>query len=67
LAEMFGYAAHMRSITQGRSDYSMNFTCYEVAPRSGETGADAIGVTANNPRGPRSRSGSAATKLDAEP
>jgi elongation factor G len=33
-AEMFGYATHMRSSTQGRAEYSMHFARYEEAPRS---------------------------------
>ena len=34
LSEMFGYATHMRSSTQGRANYSMHFSRYEEAPRS---------------------------------
>jgi elongation factor G len=34
LAEMFGYATHMRSNTQGRAEYSMHFARYEEVPRS---------------------------------
>jgi elongation factor G len=34
LSEMFGYATHMRSSTQGRATYSMHFARYEEAPRS---------------------------------
>jgi elongation factor G len=34
LSEMFGYATHMRSSTQGRANYSMHFNRYEEAPRS---------------------------------
>jgi len=34
LSEMFGYATHMRSSTQGRANYSMHFARYEEAPRS---------------------------------
>lgn len=34
LSEMFGYATHMRSSTQGRANYSMQFSRYEEAPRS---------------------------------
>jgi elongation factor G len=34
LSEMFGYATHMRSSTQGRAEYSMHFARYEEAPRS---------------------------------
>ncbi len=34
LSEMFGYATHMRSSTQGRANYSMHFARYEEVPRS---------------------------------
>ena len=34
LSDMFGYATHMRSSTQGRATYSMHFNRYEEAPRS---------------------------------
>ncbi len=34
LAEMFGYSTDLRSITQGRAIYSMQFDHYEVAPKS---------------------------------
>ncbi len=34
LSEMFGYATHMRSSTQGRANYTMHFARYEEAPRS---------------------------------
>ena len=66
LAEMLGYAKHIRSITQGRAEYSMQFVRYEGAPRSGESGGDEVGVTANKPKGPKAGSGFAAAKLDAE-
>ncbi len=33
LAEMFGYATDLRSITQGRANYTMQFDDYEHAPR----------------------------------
>jgi translation elongation factor EF-G len=67
LAEMFGYATHMRSSTQRRPEYSTHFARYEVAPRSdGESGGDEAGVTANKPRGPKTGSRFAAAKLDAE-
>ncbi len=32
LAEMFGYATSLRSITQGRASYSMEFNHYDVVP-----------------------------------
>jgi len=34
LAEMFGYATRMRSISQGRAAYSMQFSRYEALPAS---------------------------------
>ena len=34
LAEMFGYATAMRSATQGRANYSMEFSHYAEAPAS---------------------------------
>jgi elongation factor G len=34
LAEMFGYATDLRSLTQGRATYSMQFSHYEPTPNS---------------------------------
>ncbi len=34
LAEMFGYATNLRSITQGRGHFSMTFSNYEAVPSS---------------------------------
>ena len=34
LAEMFGYATDLRSMTQGRASYSMEFAKYAAAPRN---------------------------------
>jgi elongation factor G len=34
LAEMFGYATQLRSMTQGRALYTMQFSHYEQAPKS---------------------------------
>ena len=34
LAEMFGYATNLRSMTQGRATYSMTFSHYEEVPRA---------------------------------
>ncbi|CAN2045718.1 hypothetical protein GMMP1_170016 [Candidatus Magnetomoraceae bacterium gMMP-1] len=34
LSEMFGYSNRMRSLTQGRANYSMEFYKYAEAPRN---------------------------------
>jgi len=34
LAEMFGYATDVRSLTQGRASYTMQFAAYEQAPKT---------------------------------
>jgi elongation factor G len=34
LAEMFGYATDLRSVTQGRATYTMHFAHYEETPKS---------------------------------
>ena len=34
LANMFGYATDLRSVTQGRANYTMQFSCYESAPKN---------------------------------
>jgi len=34
LAEMFGYSTTVRSLTQGRATYSMEFKHYAEAPKS---------------------------------
>jgi elongation factor G len=34
LSEMFGYATDLRSVTQGRASYTMQFDAYEQAPKT---------------------------------
>jgi elongation factor G len=34
LAEMFGYATNLRSLTQGRATYTMEFKHYSEAPKN---------------------------------
>jgi elongation factor G len=34
LAELFGYATELRSMTQGRASYNMQFSGYEPVPQS---------------------------------
>ncbi|MGK2856429.1 MAG: elongation factor G, partial [Thermoanaerobaculia bacterium] len=34
LSEMFGYATQLRSMSQGRASYTMQFSSYEAAPKS---------------------------------
>jgi elongation factor G len=34
LSEMFGYATDLRSQTQGRANYTMQFSAYEPAPKN---------------------------------
>ena len=34
LAEMFGYATDLRSQTQGRASYTMQFDSYEAVPKN---------------------------------
>jgi elongation factor G len=45
LAEMFGYATDLRSVTQGRATFHMQFSHYEPVPSSisEEVKAAAIG------------------------
>ena len=34
LANMFGYSTSLRSMSQGRANYTMQFDCYEEMPRN---------------------------------
>jgi elongation factor G len=34
LSEMFGYATDLRSLSQGRANYTMQFAAYEQAPKN---------------------------------
>lgn len=67
LAEMLGYGKSIRSWSQGRADYSMQFARYEEVPRPRDFGGDGAGVTANRPRGPHTGRGSAIARLNTEP
>jgi len=40
LAEMFGYATELRSLSQGRANYTMQFHSYQQVPES--VGAEII-------------------------
>jgi elongation factor G len=42
LAEMFGYATEMRSLSQGRATYSMEFSHYAKVPD--DLAADILGI-----------------------
>ena len=48
LSEMFGYSTDMRSITQGRAIYSMQFHSYDAVPKAiaDEVISAATGMTA---------------------
>jgi len=37
LSEMFGYSTSLRSMTQGRATYTMQFSRYEETPKSVQT------------------------------
>ena len=59
LSTMFGYATHMRSSTQGRANYSMQFKQYEEAPNPPFDDGGPVAVRNNKPpstRPPRAAS-----------
>ncbi len=59
LATTIGYGRYLRSIVQHGSGYDMHFVGYEAVRPADEVGGDEAGVTANKPRSPESRDGSA--------
>ncbi len=64
MAEMFGYAMYLRSITRGQADCSLRFARYEAAPPSGDSRAGEAGVTANMPKRPKLGGGHSSLPLD---
>jgi elongation factor G len=48
LADMFGYATDLRSKTQGRAAYTMQFSCYEQVPAAVATEVIAVRANRNN-------------------
>jgi elongation factor G len=56
----------LRSSRYGRPAYFMRFARYEQAPRRQEPGPDGPGVTANQPKRPKTGSGFNALRLDAD-
>lgn len=66
LAEILGCPAEMHRITQGRATITSRFVRYEAAPRRGKFGDWEAGVTADKPRGPNTRRGSAAARIENE-
>jgi elongation factor G len=57
----------LRSSTNGRPDYPMQFAGYEPIRHGGWFGDDGVGFTANKPNLPRAGSGSISVNLDIYP
>ena len=51
LAEMFGYATTLRSLTQGRGTFTMEFYYYEPVPA--DRARTILGLSSNDPYGGR--------------
>lgn len=66
LAELIGYATHLRASTQGRASYAMKFARYEQVPQDGDSGAGEAGVVLTKPREPIAGRGKAVAKRDSE-
>jgi elongation factor G len=62
LAEVIGYAADLRSITQERATYSAALLCYRQVRDLPSAGDDRIGVTANKPWKPKPKRGAEAVE-----
>jgi elongation factor G len=62
LADMIGYTTDLRSMTQGRCEYSAKFSMYEQASGPPPTGDNRIGVTANRPWKPKPKHGAEAAQ-----
>ena len=62
LAKIIGYAADLRSITQGRGAYAATFLRYGEAQGLPSSDNDGIGVTANKPWKPKPKRGAVAVE-----
>lgn len=63
---MVPLAEMLRSSTQGRANYPMQFAGYEPVPRGSRSDDDAAGIPVMGPQSPRPRSGFAAASPDTE-
>jgi elongation factor G len=62
LAEIIGYAADLRSITQERTTYAAKLLCYRQVGDLPPAGDDRVGVTANKPWKPKPKRGAEAVE-----